>query len=79
MLAQSSSFVYARTHEAQTVLVALNNDAERPARLTVDVSELHLSSGAALADALTGKTVSVSGGALTLSVPPRSALVLVGR
>ena len=61
LLAQGQQLVYARTHESQTVLVALNNDADKTARLTVDVSELKLPTGAKLADALAGKTVSVSG------------------
>ena len=59
------------------VLVALNNDSEKPATLTLDLSELKIPVGTRLTDALTSASVTIDSPTLTLTLAPRSAQVLV--
>jgi glycosidase len=72
--------VFARVHGAQTVLVAFNNDT-KPATFTFNVSDSTLADGARLADRLEtirGET-RVERGAMTVTLPARSAAVLALR
>jgi glycosidase len=75
--AQGQHYAYARVQGNELVLVALNNDSEKPATLTLDLSELKLPVGTRLTDALTSARVTVASPALTLTLAPRSAQVLV--
>ena len=69
-------YVYARTTPTASVVVAINNDAS-PASWSTPVAGTRLQNGASLVDRLgVVGPVTVSGGGLSLTLPPRSAAIL---
>jgi glycosidase len=77
LLVDEQAYVYARTTKDGVVLVAFNNDT-KPAELDVPVSAVAIPDGARLVDRLGALGAShVAGGRLRLSLPPRTAAILV--
>lgn len=75
----AQQYAYARKTKTEVVVVAINNDA-KPATIEFDVTPTGLANGASLIDrigALTG--VRVNDGKVKVSLPARSAAVLVPR
>jgi glycosidase len=71
------TYAYARVHEGQVVVMALNNGAA-PATVEVPVAALGLADGVALTDRLgAAERPVVEGGRLRLRLPPRGAMALV--
>src|SRR4029078_14824 len=69
-------YVYARTTPTASVVVAINNDA-LPASWSTTVAVTRLQNGASLVDRLgVVGPVRVSGGGVSLTLPPRSAAIL---
>ena len=73
-------YAYARTTDAATVLVVINNDA-KPSTVQVGVAAVGLPDGLSLDDRLeTVRTeMRVQNGSVSLTLPPRSASILVPR
>jgi glycosidase len=77
LLAEEKAYAFARVHEGRTVVVAFNS-APEPLAADLDARAVSLSPGARLRDALGGAgEAAVDGALLRVSVPPRSAAVLV--
>jgi glycosidase len=71
------SWVYARRHEGQVVVIALNN-AVQPASVEADAAAAGLADGIVLADALgEGPEVKVDAGRIRLTLPSRAGFVYV--
>jgi hypothetical protein len=70
-----NTYAFARVAGAEAAVVALNNGAAANTA-SVPVAPFY-ADGAQLQDALTGATYSVSGGAVTVTLPARSGVVLL--
>jgi glycosidase len=72
-------YAYARTTNAGSVVIALNN-ASTPAQMQFDVTRAGVGNGALLSDRLgTGTDVRVANGKIAVNLPARSASIYVPR
>jgi neopullulanase len=77
LLATEQQWVYARQHDGETVVVAINNDTA-PSSGAVDVAVTGLADGTVLTDRLgLVRDVTVKEGRLELTLPGRTAALLV--
>jgi glycosidase len=79
LVAREHQYVYSRSTENESVLVAFNNDT-KPATLVFRVADAKLPGGATLSDRLGNvKDVSLAGGILTFQIPGQSSAILTRR
>jgi glycosidase len=69
------AWAYARTHEGQVAVIALNTDAA-PVTIDTPTAPIGLADGTRLEDRLEGLPVTVEGGQLRLTLPATSSAVL---
>lgn len=78
LFADSELIAYARTTPGELAVIVLNRSSGARA-VTLDVSSLPGALGAAFTDALGGPGATASGGELALTVPARTAAILIAR